>query len=126
MVKKSNNRLKSLQNNGNSWHQQKIILTKVKKTAGLIGGGFILTLIPFICSSAAELYSFYNEDFRSENEVFLYTFRSVGEMILYINSILNNTVYIYTNKEFQDEVRKLDIIKHTTIRLRSSKCLLRI
>ena len=124
MVKKSNNRLKSLQNNGNSWHQQKRTLRKVKKTAGLVVGGFILTLIPFFSSSAAELYSFYNEDFRNENEVFLYTFRSVGEMILYINSIFNTIVYIYTNREFRVEIRKLDIVKQTNIRLSSLKCLL--
>ena len=78
-----------------------------------------MTLVPFICSSAAELYSFYNENFRSENGVFLYTFRSVGEMILYINSIFNTIVYIYTNREFRVEVRKLDIVKQTTIQLGS-------
>lgn len=125
MVKKSNNRLKSLQNNRHSWYPQKRTLRKVKKTAGLVVGGFILTLIPFFSSSAAELYSFYNEDFRNENEVFLYTFRSVGEMILYINSIFNTIVYIYTNREFRVEVRKLDIIKQTTIRLESLNYLFR-
>ena len=119
IVKKSNNRLKRLRNNGHFWNQQKKTLRKVKKTAGLVVGGFILTLVPFICSSAAELYSFYNENFRSENGVFLYTFRSVGEMILYINSIFNTIVYIYTNREFRVEVRKLDIVKQTTIQLGS-------
>ena len=119
IVKKSNNRLKRLRNNGHFWNQQKKTLRKVKKTAGLVAGGFILTLVPFICSSAAELYSFYNENFRSENGVFLYTFRSVGEMILYINSIFNTIVYIYTNREFRVEVRKLDIVKQTTIQLGS-------
>ena len=119
IVKKSNNRLKRIRNNGHFWNQQKKTLRKVKKTAGLVVGGFILTLVPFICSSAAELYSFYNENFRSENGVFLYTFRSVGEMILYINSIFNTIVYIYTNREFRVEVRKLDIVKQTTIQLGS-------
>ena len=55
IVKKSNTRVKSFQNNGNSWYQQKKTLRKVKKTASFVVGSFILTLLPFICSSAAEL-----------------------------------------------------------------------
>ena len=122
-VKKSNNRLKSLQNNTHLLHQQEKILRKVKRTVSLVVGGYILTLIPVICSYATEIYSVYNTGFRREHEVFLYTFRGVGEMILYMNSIFNPIIYFYTNAEFQEEVQKLCVIKQTITRLKSLKFL---
>ena len=104
-------------------HQQKKILRKVKKTVSLVAGGYILTLIPVICSYATETYSVYNTDFRREHEVFLYTFRGVGEMILYMNSIFNTIIYFYTNAEFKEEVQKLYVVKQTITRLKSLKFL---
>ena len=122
-VKKSNNRLNSLQSNPHLLHQQEKILTKVKKTVSLAVGGYVLTLIPVICSYATEIYSFHNKGFRRDYEVLLYTFRGVGEMILYTNSIFNPIIYFYTNSEYQEEVGKLNIIKQTITRLKSLKFL---
>ena len=123
-VKNSNKRLKSLQDNSNTLLQQKRTLRKVTKTVRLVICGYILTLIPFTCSYAIEIYSFYNEDFKEDNELFVYTFRSVSEMILYMNSIFNAIVYFYTNTELQKEVQELGIVKRTTIKLNSIKTLL--
>ena len=77
-----------------------------------------------IDSHAIEINSFYKEEFKEDNELFVYTFRSVGEMILYMNSIFNAIVYFYTNTELQKEVQELDIVKRTTIKLNSMKTFL--
>lgn len=113
MVKRSKNRLESLQENHHLLRQQERTLKKVKKTVGLVIGGYILALLPIICCYATEIYSFYYKDFPKENEVFMYTFRSVTEMILYMNSVFNAIIYFHRNTEFREEVGKLYIIKHT-------------
>ena len=123
-VKNSNSRLKSLQDNSDTLLQQGRTLRKLAKTVRLVICGYILTLIPFTCSYAIEINSFYNEEFKEDNELFAYTFRSVGEMILYMNSIFNAIVYFYTNTELQKEVQELDIVKRTTIKLNSMKTFL--
>ena len=123
-VKNSKSRLKSLQDNSNSLFQQERTLRKVTKTVRLVICGYILTLIPSICSYVIEIYSFYNKGFKEDNELFVYTFRSVGEMILYMNSIYNAIVYFHTNTELQKEVQELSIVKRTTIKLSSIKTLL--
>lgn len=113
MVKRSKNRLESLQENHHLLREQERTLKKVKKTVGLVIGGYILALLPIICCYATEIYSFYYKDFPKENEVFMYTFRSVTEMILYMNSVFNAIIYFHRNTEFREEVGKLYIIKHT-------------
>ena len=123
MVKNSNNRIKSLQDNSNSLNQQERTLHKVLKTVSYVVCGYILTLIPFTSSYAIEIYSFYNENFRKDNEVFVYTFRSVGEMILFMNSIFNIIIYFHTNIEFRKEVKQLGIVKRTNIKVNSMKSL---
>ena len=121
MVKRSKNRLESLQENHHLLRQQERTLKKVKKTVGLVIGGYILALLPIICCYATEIYSFYDKDFPKENEVFMYTFRSVVEMILYMNSVFNAIIYFHRNTEFREEVGKLYIIKHTYIIKKSLK-----
>ena len=111
MVKNSNNRIKSLQDNSNSLNQQERTLHQVLKTVSYVVCGYILTLIPFTSSYAIEIYSFYNENFKKDNEVFVHTFRSVGEMILFMNSIFNIIIYFHTNIEFRKEVKQLGIVK---------------
>ena len=122
-VKKSNDRLNGLQRNAHLLQQQEKILRKVKKTVSLVIGGYVLTLIPLTCSCAAEIYSVYNTAFRRDHEVFLYTFRGVGEMIMYMNSIFNPIIYFYTNPEVQEEAEKLYVIKQTITTLKSLKFL---
>ena len=127
MVKNSNNRIKSLQDNSNSLNQQERTLRKVLKTVSLVVVGYILTLIPFTCSYVIEIYSFHNEEFKEDNELFVYTFRSVAEMVLYMNSIFNVIIYFHTNTEFRKEVKKLGIVKgivkRTNIEVNSIKFL---
>ena len=122
-VKNSNKRLKGLQNNSRTLHQQERTLRKVRKTVCLIVGGYILTLVPFTCSCAIEMYSFYNEGFKKDNELFANTFSSVGEMILYMNSIFNAIIYFHTNTEFCKELKQLGIVKQTNITVKSLKSL---
>ena len=123
MVKNSNNRIKSLQDISNSFNQKERTLRKVLKTVSLVVGGYILTLIPFISSYTIETYSYYNEGFKKDNELFANTFRSVGEMILYMNSIFNAIIYFHTNTEFRKEVKQLGIVKQTNIKVNSMKSL---
>ena len=78
-VKNSNSRMKSLQGNSISLLQQERTLRKVTKTVRLVIFGYILTLRPFTCGYAIEIYSFYNEEFKEDNELFVYIFRSAGK-----------------------------------------------
>ena len=124
MVKNSKNRLKNLQSNTHSLHQQEQILGKTTiKTVNLVVEGYMWTLLPSTCSCAIKMYSFYNEDFKKDNEVFVYTFRSVSEMILYMNSIFNIIIYFQTNKELRKEVAQ-SILNRANIKLNSLKSLL--
>ena len=78
-VKNSNSRMKSLQDDSISLLQQERTLRKVTKTVRLVIFGYILTLRPFTSGYAIEIYSFYNEEFKEDNELFVYTFRSAGK-----------------------------------------------
>ena len=122
-VKNSNKRLKGLQNNSHALHQQEQTLRKVRKTVCLVVSGYILTLVPFTCSCAIEIYNFYNEGFKKDNELLANTFSSVGEMILYMNSIFNAIIYFHTNRELCKEVEQLGIVKQTNIKVKSLKSL---
>ena len=42
----------------------------------------------------------------------MYTFRSVGKMILNMNSVFNAIIYFHRNTEFREEVGELYIIKY--------------
>ena len=70
-VKNSNSRMKSLQDDSISLLQQERTL--------IVIFGYILTLRPFTSGYAIEIYSFYNEEFKEDNELFVYTFRSAGK-----------------------------------------------
>ena len=74
-----------------------------------------MTLLPY----AIEMYSFYNGDFKKYNEVFVYTFGSVSEMILYMNSICNIIIYFQTDRELRKEVAQLRILKRANTKLNS-------
>ena len=65
------------------------------------------------------MYSFYNGDFKKDNEVFVYTFASVSEMILYTNSICNIIIYFQTDRELRKEVAQLRILKRANTKLNS-------
>ena len=120
-VKKSHQKWETLQNGYQSFQHHEKTLQKVKKTVLLVTGGYILTFIPFICAFAVEMHSVYNTRFGRDHGVFQYTFRAAGEMIFYMNSIINPIIYFYTNKDFQEEVGKLSITKQINIRLKSLK-----
>ena len=87
----------------------------------LVIGGYALTLVPFICSSAVESYVYYKKDSAADNDSFLYTFRAVGEMVLYLNTIFNPIIYFYTQTDLKKEVGKLRFVQGVTIRLKSLK-----
>ena len=42
----------------------------------------------------------------------MYTIRSVGKMILYMNSVFNAMIHFHRNTEFREEVGELHIIKY--------------
>ena len=65
------------------------------------------------------MYSFYNGDFKKDNEVFVYTFGSVSEMSLYMNSICNIIIYFQTDRELRKEVAQLRILKRANTKLNS-------
>ena len=116
-VKKSHRLWKSRSHS----NKNKNTLKKVKRTVHLVIGGYALTLVPFICSSAVESYVYYKKDSAAYNDSFLYTFRAVGEMVLYLNTIFNPIIYFYTQTDFKKEVRKLRFVQGVTIRLKSLK-----
>ena len=61
-VKKSHQKWKTLQDGYQSFDRhEKTLLQKVKKTALLVTGGYIFTLIPFICVFIVEVYSVYKK-----------------------------------------------------------------
>ena len=63
--------------------KNKRTLKKVKRTVHLVIGGYLLTLIPFICSFGVESYLYYKNDSPGANDLLLYTFRAVAETALY-------------------------------------------
>lgn len=116
-VKKSHRLWKSRSHS----NKNKNTLKKVKRTVHLVIGGYALTLVPFICSSAVESYVYYKKDSAADNDSFLYTFRAVGEMVLYLNTIFNPIIYFYTQTDLKKEVGKLRFVQGVTIRLKSLK-----
>ena len=120
-VKKSHQKWKALQDGHQILDQHEKTLRKVKRTVLLVTGGYIFTLIPFICGFVVEVYNVYNKRFQRDHDVFRYTFRAAGDMILYMNTIINPIIYFYTNTDLQEEVGKLSITKHIRIRLKSLK-----
>ena len=120
-VKKSNRGWKARSNSERLLQQNKRMLRKVKHTVHLVIGGYAITLVPFICSSAVESYIYYKKDPAEDNDLFLYTFRAVGEMILYLNIIFNPIIYFYTQTDLMKEVGRLRFAKGITLGLKSSK-----
>ena len=120
-VKKSNRGWKARSNSKRLLQQNKRMLRKVKHTVHLVIGGYALTLVPFICSSAVESYIYYKRDPAEDNNLFLYTFRAVGEMVLYLNIIFNPIIYFYTQTDLMKDVGRLRFAKGITLRLQSSK-----
>ena len=120
-VKKSNRGWKARSNSERLLQQNKRMLRKVKHTVHLVIGGYAITLVPFICSSAVESYIYYKKDPAEDNDLFLYTFRAVGEMILYLNIIFNPIIYFYTQTDLMKDVGRLRFAKGITLGLKSSK-----
>ena len=120
-VKKSNRGWKARSNSKRLLQQNKRMLRKVKHTVHLVIGGYAITLVPFICSSAVESYIYYKKDPAEDNDLFLYTFRAVGEMILYLNIIFNPIIYFYTQTDLMKDVGRLRFAKGITLGLKSSK-----
>ena len=111
-VKKSHQKWKTLQDVYQSFDRhEKTLLQKVKKTALLVTGGYIFTLIPFICAFIVEVYSVYNRRFEKDYGILQYTFRAARKMIFCMNSIINPIMYFCTNTDFQEEVGKISITK---------------
>ena len=116
-VKKSHRLWKSRSHS----NKNKKTLKKVKRTVHLVIGGYALTLVPFVCTFAVESYIYYKKDSTAYSDSFLYTFRAVGEMVLYLNTIFNPIIYFYTQTDLKKEVKKLRFVKRVTIKLKSLK-----
>ena len=72
-----------------------------------------------------EVYNVYNEEFVEEHLLFVYVFRAVSDINLYLSSVVNRFVYFYTQSDIREEIEKL-ILLGVSIALRSFKeCLFR-
>ena len=120
-VKKSYRGWKARSNSKRLLQQNKRMLKKVKHTVHLVIGGYALTLVPFICSSAVESYIYYKKDSAEDDNSFLPTFRAVGEMVLYLNIIFNPIIYFYTQTDLMKEVGRLRFAKRFPLRFKLSK-----
>ena len=120
-VRKSGRGLKSFCQSSHLLHQQKKRLHKVKITVTLTIGGYLLTFTPFLCVCVIEIYSLYYKDFHHKNLLFIYGFRAVSEMILYLSSIINPFIYFYTQKAVRKEIVNLTIVRRVTIAVQPIK-----
>ena len=120
-VKKSYRVWRSSSHNKKLLYKRERTLKKVKRTVHLVIGGYLLTLIPFICSSAVESYLYYKNDSAGAYDSLLYTFRAVAETILYLNVIFNPIIYFYTQTDLKKEVAKLNFVKEIVIILKAFK-----
>ena len=110
-VKKSNGVWRSSSQNNKLLQKNKRTLKKVKRTVHLVIGGYLLTLIPFICSCAVESYLYYKNDSAGANDSLLYTFRAAAETVLYLNIIFNPIIYFYTQTDLIREIANLNFVK---------------
>ena len=46
-----------------------------------------------------EVYNVYNEEFVEEHLLFVYVFRAVSDINLYLSSVVNRFVYFYTQSD---------------------------
>ena len=120
-VKKSNRVWRYSSHNKKLLYKRERTLKKVTRTVHLVIGGYLLTLIPFICSCAVESYLYYKSDSASANDLLLYTFRAAAETVLYLNIIFNPIIYFYTQTDLKKEVAKLKFVKEIIIILKAFK-----
>ena len=120
-VKKSNRVWRYSSHNKKLLYKRERTLKKVTRTVHLVIGGYLLTLIPFICSCAVESYLYYKSDSASANDLLLYTFRAAAETVLYLNIIFNPIIYFYTQTDLKKEVAKLKFVKEIVIILKAFK-----
>ena len=120
-VKKSNRVWRYSSHNKKLLYKRERTLKRVTRTVHLVIGGYLLTLIPFICSCAVESYLYYKNDSASANDLLLYTFRAAAETVLYLNIIFNPIIYFYTQTDLKKEVAKLKFVKEIIIILKAFK-----
>ena len=51
--------------------------------------------------------------------LFVYVFRAVSEMILYLSSVINPFIYFYTQSDIREEIEKLSFVRGVSSAVRS-------
>lgn len=100
-----------------STRRNKKTLAKVKNTTLLVMGCYILTLVPFLCDCAIEIYVYYHQTIDNDRASLLHLYRAVSELVLFLNAIFNPIVYFYTQTDFKSEVIQLSIVRNISSRL---------
>ena len=100
-----------------STRRNKKTLAKVKNTTLLVMGCYILTLVPFLCDCAIEIYVYYHQTIDNDRASLLHLYRAVSELVLFLNAIFNPIVYFYTQTDFKSEVIQLSVVRNISSRL---------
>ena len=58
-----------------------------------------------------EVYNVCNEEFVEEHLLFVYVFRAVSDINLYLSSVVNRFVYFYTQSDIREEIEKLSLVR---------------
>ena len=118
-VKKSNRKLKHFHQSSILQRQQKRRLRKVNHTVTFVIGGYILTFTPFLGVLINEVYNIYNKEFMQKHLLFMYVFRTVADIMIYLSSIINPFIYFYIQSDIRDEIEKLSFVKCVSTAVRS-------
>ena len=97
--------------------RHKKTLAKVKNTTLLVMGCYTLTLVPFLCDCAIEIYVYYHQTIDNKRASLLHLYRAVSELVLFLNAIFNPIVYFYTQTDFKSKVTQLSVVKNISSRL---------
>ena len=119
IVKKSNRELNLFYRSSVLQRQQKRRLRKVKHTITFVSSGYLLTFTPFLGVCIVEVYNICNGEFMQNHLLFVYVFRAVSEMILYLSSVINPFIYFYTQSDIREEIEKLSFVREVSSAVRS-------
>ena len=70
-----------------------------------------------------EVYNVYNEEFVEEHLLFVYVFRAVSDINLYLSSVVNRFVYFYTQSDIREEIEKLSLVRRINCFRLKNACL---
>ena len=119
IVKKSNRELNFFYRNSVLQRHHERRLRKVKNTITFVSSGYLLTFTPFLGVCIIEVYNICNEEFMQNHLLFVYVFRAVSEMILYLSSVINPFIYFYTQSDIREEIEKLSFVRGVSSAVRS-------